>query len=67
MAASLHSSSVDVEKNAYADHTRLSNESVHNFSWTNIDVTVKDRHTKQPLRILSDVSGLVKAGMVALL
>lgn len=65
MAASNHSFVLDVEKHAHTDHTRLGNESVHSFSWNDIAVTVKDRHTKHPLEILSDLRGLVKAGMLA--
>ncbi|KAF2439675.1 ATP-binding cassette transporter-like protein [Karstenula rhodostoma CBS 690.94] len=68
MAASHHSSVLDVEKHAHTDHTRLSNESVHSFSWNDIAVTVIDRHTKRPLGILSNVRGLVQAGeMLALM
>ncbi|KAL5417901.1 hypothetical protein PMIN03_001390 [Paraphaeosphaeria minitans] len=68
MAASHHSFVVDTEKHTHTNHTRLSNESVHSFSWNNIVVTVNDRCTKQPLEILSDIRGLVKAGeMLALM
>lgn len=63
MAASHHSSANDVEKHAHTDHIRLSNESVHSFSWSNISVKVKHRRTKQPVEILSDVRGLVSAGL----
>ena len=53
----------DVEKGAVADYAHLTNTTVHSFSWENVTVTVKDRKTKQPLEILSDVNGVVEAGM----
>jgi len=62
MVASDNSSVLDVEKHANTDRTCLSNDLVNSFSWNNVSVEVKDRHTKQPLEILSDVHGLVKAG-----
>jgi hypothetical protein len=62
MAASHDSPIFDVEKVNYTGRTSLSNESVHSFSWSDIAVTVKDRQTKRPLEILSDVCGFVKAG-----
>lgn len=53
----------DVEKGAAADYAHLSNTTVHSFSWQDVTVSVKDRKTKQPLDILSGVSGIVEAGM----
>jgi hypothetical protein len=55
--------SLDVEKDPRTDYTHLTNQSVHSFSWEDITVTVKDRHSKQPLKLLSNVSGTVQAGM----
>jgi hypothetical protein len=61
MSASDHST--DVEKGAIvSDYAHLTNETVHNFSWNNVTVTVKDRATKQPLDILSGINGFVEAG-----
>jgi ABC-type multidrug transport system ATPase subunit len=40
----------------------LINDIVQSFGWQGINVNVKDRLTKQPLSILSDANGLVKAG-----
>lgn len=40
----------------------LINDVVQSFGWQAMNVTVKDRATKQPLSILSDANGLVKAG-----
>ncbi|KAF2854342.1 ATP-binding cassette transporter-like protein [Plenodomus tracheiphilus IPT5] len=59
----------DVEKDAAdADYAHLTNESLHHFSWDDVTVTVKDRSTKQPLDILSNVSGILEAGeMIALM
>lgn len=56
------SSVVDIEKSTGDDQHFFSNNSVESFSWSNVSVTVKDRHTKQPLNILSNVNGIVKAG-----
>ena len=61
MAASHHSS--DVEKNAASSgYAQLTNDTVQSFSWENVTVTVTDRASKQPLDILSNVSGHVEAG-----
>lgn len=51
----------DVENNA-ADYADLTNTSIRSFGWEDVTVTVKDRQTKQPKNILSDVNGMVKAG-----
>lgn len=57
----------DVEKDAgNSNYAHLTNETLHNFSWKDVTVSVKDRSTKQPLDILSGVSGLVKAGTLSL-
>ena len=53
--------SLDVEKTA-SDYAPLTNHSVQSFSWEKVTVTVKDRHTKQPLELLSDVKGIINAG-----
>jgi hypothetical protein len=54
----------DVEKGA-TDYAHLTNTTVHNFSWEDVTVSVKDRKTKQPLDILSGVDGIVEAGTYA--
>ena len=41
----------------------LVNDIVKTFAWDSISVTVKDRATKKPRLILSDVNGHVKAGL----
>lgn len=51
----------DVEKGG-ADYAHLTNTTVRSFSWQNVVVTVKDRTTREPLDILSGVSGIVEAG-----
>lgn len=57
--------SADIEKDAAGlEYAHLTNETVHSFSWDNVTVTVKDRATKQPLTILSNVNGIVKAGEI---
>lgn len=40
----------------------LLNTSVQNISWEGIEVTVKDRETKQPKSLIHRVDGLVEAG-----
>ena len=61
--------STDVEKDAAnSNHAHLTNDSVHTFSWENVTVTVTDRSSKQPLDILSNVSGMVETGeLIALM
>ncbi|EOA89268.1 hypothetical protein ACJQWK_09427 [Exserohilum turcicum] len=57
--------SQDIEKGADAtDFAHLTNNVVQNFSWENVTVTVKDRASKQPLDILSNVSGILEAGEI---
>lgn len=51
----------DLEFNHVAS-AHLINDIVQSFGWQSMNVTVKDRVTKQPLSILSDANGLVKAG-----
>jgi ABC-type glutathione transport system ATPase component len=53
----------DIEKlDSLSRH--LTNTRVSSFSWSNVEVTVKDRKTKQPVQILAPNSGLVRAGNV---
>ncbi|KIW94214.1 uncharacterized protein Z519_05530 [Cladophialophora bantiana CBS 173.52] len=42
--------------------SHLINDVVLHFSWKNLNVNVKDRATKKPLRILTDSHGFVEAG-----
>ena len=58
----------DVEKLTDSEYAQLTNTNVRSFGWKGIDVTVKDRQSKKPKAILSDVCGLVEAGeMLALM
>ena len=50
----------DVEK--IGNCSLLSNASVNSFSWENVTVTVKDRQNGQTKEILTNSSGVVKAG-----
>lgn len=52
----------DVEKTA-GDYAHLTNTSISTFSWEDVSVTVKDRQSRKPKTILSNVSGTLKAGM----
>lgn len=52
----------DVEKFIGGDYAQLTNTNVRSFGWKDVTVTVKDRQTQQPKNLLTDVSGLVKAG-----
>lgn len=56
----------DVEKGALEEFAHLTNHAVHSFSWSDVTVSVKDRRTKQPLDILSGISGIVEAGELGL-
>jgi hypothetical protein len=63
------STAEDVEKGtAGSDHAHLTNDEVKSFSWKDVTVTVKDRTSKQPINLLSNVSGMIEAGeMMALM
>ncbi len=52
---------ITVERQA-SDMAKLENTTVHNFSWQDVTITVKDRATKQPKAILEKVNGFVNAG-----
>lgn len=41
----------------------LMNETVRNFSWQGLTVTVKDRETKKSRDLINDISGDVKHGL----
>lgn len=56
----------DLEKNPSVN-AGLFNNTVHCFSWRNVNVTVKDRQTKQDRLILSDSNGHVASGEVVAL
>lgn len=60
-------STEDIEKGTVMDYAHLTNTSVHSFSWENVTVTVKDRKTKQPLEILTNINGVIEAGTYPLL
>jgi hypothetical protein len=51
----------DLEKNSLADD-QLTNRTVQSFAWRRIHVTVKDRETKAPKSILTDVNGSIRPG-----
>ena len=52
----------DLEKNSHLEYDQLTNTDINTFAWRGVTATVTDRQTKQPKAILSDVSGLVRAG-----
>lgn len=56
---------VDVERQTH-DTSYLHNGVVKSLAWSDASVTVPDRQTKKPRRILSDVSGHVAAGKTSL-
>lgn len=56
----------DIEQSA-VDEAHLMNDTVKNFLWQGVTVTVKDHQTKQPKTILHRVDGLVEAGMSTLM
>lgn len=54
------SAAVDSERNDASDF--LMNHSVHNFSWSGLTVTVKDRQTTKARDLINDISGEVQQG-----
>ena len=54
----------DVERQAH-DTSYLDNSVVKSLAWSDVNITVRDRETKKPKRILSDVSGYVVAGEIS--
>jgi hypothetical protein len=55
----------DCEKGS-VDYLHLQNAIVRSYSWEQVTVEVKDRTTKQPLKLLNDVSGHINAGQLSL-
>ncbi|GKZ74480.1 hypothetical protein AnigIFM50267_000716 [Aspergillus niger] len=56
----------DLERNESSSFFK--NNTVNDFSWRNLTVTVKDRHTKQPRNLIDRISGSVQQGeLVALM
>ena len=60
MASSQPSWIPDLESND--QHAFLMNNTVQNFAWKDVTVTVKDRETKKAKVILSSTSGYVNQG-----
>jgi hypothetical protein len=52
---------IDIEQTA-VDDAHLLNNTVRNFVWQGVTVTVKDHKTKLPKTILENVDGIVEAG-----
>ncbi|OJZ91929.1 hypothetical protein ASPFODRAFT_121450 [Aspergillus luchuensis CBS 106.47] len=56
----------DLERNEATSFFK--NNTVNDFSWRDLTVTVKDRHTKQPRNLIDGISGSVQQGeLVALM
>lgn len=51
----------DPEQQPVADR-HLDNSTVKNITWSGVTVTVKDRETKKPKKIVDDAAGAVQAG-----
>ncbi|KAK5952319.1 hypothetical protein OHC33_006792 [Knufia fluminis] len=45
----------------------FTNDTIQSFSWLDVNVTVKDRQTKEPLAILNSCSGYAQAGQLVAL
>jgi ABC-type multidrug transport system ATPase subunit len=56
---------IDIEQSA-VDDSQLMNDTVQNFLWKEVTVTVKDHKTKQPKAILNGVDGIVEAGTASI-
>ena len=52
----------DIEQKSGGDDAHLLNNTVRNFIWQEVTVTVKDNKTGKPKAILDNVEGIVKAG-----
>ncbi|RAK97266.1 putative ABC transporter, partial [Aspergillus ibericus CBS 121593] len=66
LSPKLEGSEPDLERNE--DHRFFRNNTVSSFSWHDLTVTVKDRHTKQPRNLIEGISGSVQQGeLVALM
>jgi len=52
---------VDIEQKVL-DDAHLLNNTIRNFLWSGVTVTVKDHESKRPKAILDSVSGFVQAG-----
>lgn len=57
---------IDIEQTA-VDDAHLMNNTVRNFVWHGVTVTVKDHKTKLPKTILENVHGIVEAGEICAL
>jgi hypothetical protein len=55
--------SIDIEARGAAE-AHLKNTTVQNISWKGMTVTVKDRDSKQPKRLIDGLEGVVYAGMI---
>ena len=55
------SSTPDLERNDTGHF--LMNETVRNFSWQGLTVTVKDRETKKARDLINNISGDVQQGL----
>jgi hypothetical protein len=55
------SSTPDLERNDSGHF--LMNETVRNFSWQGLTVTVKDRESKKARDLINDISGDVQHGL----
>lgn len=54
----------DIEKMPVqqGDYAQLTNTNIRSFGWKGVTVQVKDRQTKEPKNLLTDVNGFVRAG-----
>jgi ABC-type multidrug transport system ATPase subunit len=53
----------DIEK-SMDQNSHFINDTVHNLSWDNMSVIVKDRKTKKPLALVDSTSGHIEAGHI---
>jgi hypothetical protein len=58
--------SPDLERNESGQFF-LRNQTVQEFSWKALTVTIKDRETKGPRNLIDGISGNVQQGMFVLL
>lgn len=52
----------DIEKMVGGDYAQLTNTNIRSFGWKGVTVTVKDRQSQRPKKLLENIHGVIKAG-----
>lgn len=59
-SSTMEASTVDLERNDGSEF--LMNHSVHDFAWSGLTVTVRDRQTKKARDLINDITADVQQG-----